>query len=73
MVTRDGEGLAGRQADKPGGDSGGGWTPGRRKTTKVQGRAVGGRSQGEDMRDVEQEKSGGTQATALMAAPGGAD
>ncbi len=64
-VKWDSEGLAGRQADNPGGCSGGGRTPGRRTTNRVQGeddgvRSHGGnrRSQGrsdreEDRRDLE--------------------
>ncbi len=74
MVTRDGKGLAGRQADSTGGGLGGGWTPRRRTTNRVQGgdkgvriqgedmrsqgRPDGKRSQGEDKRDLEQEEPG---------------
>ncbi len=52
MVTGDGKGLAGRQAEKTGGGSGRGRKPGRRTTTttKVQGVADSGRIQGEDRR-----------------------
>ncbi len=44
MVTGDSERLAGRQADITGGGSGGGRTPGRRTTNRVQGGSDGGRS-----------------------------
>ncbi len=68
MVTRDGE----RQADITGGGSGGGRTPGRRTTNRVQGGSDGGRSQDRDRRGLEQEEPGGTQATVTMVAHGGA-
>ncbi len=47
-----------------GGGSGGGRMTGRRMTNIVK---------DGDMRDLEQEEPGGTQATAMMAAHGGAD
>ncbi len=59
--------------------SGGGRTPWRRTTNRVQGgdyggrsqgESDGGRSQGEDRRDLEQEEPGRTQATGMMAAHG---
>ncbi len=39
----------------------------------VQGSDEGGKSQGRDVRDPEQEEHGGTQATATTVAHGGAD
>ncbi len=56
-----------------GGSSGGGRTPGRGPANRVQVGDEGGRSQGGDMRDPEQEEPGGTQATAITVAHGGAD
>ncbi len=67
MVTEDGKGLAGRQADNTGGGSGRGWTPGRR-TTESKGRRHGG-----NRRDLEHAAPGGTQATAIMVTHGGAN
>ncbi len=48
--------------------------PGRGKQAdRVQGGDEGRRSQGEDRREPEQEGPGGTQATAIMVAHGGAE
>ncbi len=64
--------VKGWQEGSTGGGSGGGRTPGRRTIHRVQGGDDGERSQDRDSFDFEQEKPGGTQATALMAAHGGA-
>ncbi len=50
MVTGDGKGLAGRQSDKTGRGSSGGWTSGRRMTSRIQGGNDRGRSQDRDRR-----------------------
>ncbi len=73
MVTGDGKGLAGRQADKSRGGSGDGRTTVRRTTNRFQGGDDGGRTQGEDRREQEQEEPGGTLTTAMKATHGGAD
>ncbi len=73
MVTGKGKGLAGRQAKNTGGGSDEGWTPGRRTTNRSQGGDDGGRSQGKDRRDLEQEELGGTQIPETIATHKGAE
>ncbi len=71
MVTGDGKGLAGRQADNTGGGSGRGKTYRRRMTNRVQGGSDIRRSQGKDRR--EQEEPGRNQTPAMKVTQGGAD